>query len=302
MTEPRSMVEPPKTILLATDLSPRCDRALDRAISLSELWQAKLVVLTVLEDFEPAVSDPLADLPSWRRSPDPLSLVRRRLHADIGPAADTATVMIEEGDPTSAILRIVESQRCDLIVTGTARGELFGRFILGTTTDRLLRRSRVPVLIVKNRPRRPYRHIVVATDFSTSSRHALEAAARYFPARGLTIFHAYDPPMPGVTDTRSSRREYRKIAEQEYEAFLRSAESGPTIGQHARLLIEYGSPSLLLRDYVNEKNVDLVVLGTHGRSAFFEIFIGSTAKSIVASLPCDALVVRDPRASIEGTK
>ena len=41
----------------------------------------------------------------------------------------------------------------------------------------------------------------------------------------------------------------------------------------------------------------LVVLGTHGRSAFFEVLIGSVAKQIMEELPCDALVVRDPRAS-----
>ena len=50
MNGPRWMSGPPKKILLATDLSPRCDRALDRAVLLAELWQAKLIILNVLED------------------------------------------------------------------------------------------------------------------------------------------------------------------------------------------------------------------------------------------------------------
>jgi hypothetical protein len=54
----------PKKILLATDLSCRCDRAMDRAVALATEWQAQLVVLHVLQ--EPA---PVTDLPSWRRRP-----------------------------------------------------------------------------------------------------------------------------------------------------------------------------------------------------------------------------------------
>jgi nucleotide-binding universal stress UspA family protein len=54
-----------------------------------------------------------------------------------------------------------------------------------------------------------------------------------------------------------------------------------------------------LRDYVRDKEVDLLVLGTHGRSAFFEIFLGSVAKAIMDDVPCDALVIREPRAAVE---
>jgi nucleotide-binding universal stress UspA family protein len=73
--------------------------------------------------------------------------------------------------------------------------------------------------------------------------------------------------------------------------------SGAAIRKRARPLIEFGTPSALLRDYVRDRDIDLVVLGTHGRSAFFEALIGSVAKQIMGELPCDALVVRDPRAS-----
>ena len=61
-------------------------------------------------------------------------------------------------------------------------------------------------------------------------------------------------------------------------------------------MIEFGRPESLFREYVLHHNADLVVLGTHGRSAVFEALIGSTAKNILSMLPCDALVVREPRA------
>lgn len=295
MNGPRWMSGPPKKILLATDLSPRCDRALDRAVLLAELWQAKLFILNVLEDVRSWDADVV--LPSWRRPPDPIKIAQRRLLDDVGPAANTATIIVDEGDPADATLRTAEARDCDLIITGVARDEPLGRLFLGTTIDRLLRNSPIPVLVVKNRARRHYHHILVATDFSESSRHALQAADRYFPADPLTIFHAYEPVMSGLaTDPATYRQDYQESAQQEYDAFLDSIPSGAAIRKRALPLIEFGTPSELLRDYVRDRNIDLVMLGTHGRSAFFEVLIGSVAKRIMDELPCDALVVRDPKA------
>lgn len=284
---------PPKSILLATDLSPRCDRAVDRAVSLSQQWQAKLAILHVIEDLRVAGSDEVA--PSWRRPPDPVSVVTRRLMADIGPLVERADVIVDDGDTTEVIVRHAEQRDCDLIITGVARDELFGRFTLGNTVDRLLRRSRTPLLIVKNRARQPYHHIAVATDFSDPSRHALEAAVRFFPDKTLTIFHAYHPPMSGLLDDSAAfRAQCRTVAEGEYTAFLESLQSGAAIKQRTRSFIEFGRPADILREGVRDMNIDLVVLGTQGRGAIAEALIGSVAKEIMAEVPCDALLIRSP--------
>ncbi len=87
--------------------------------------------------------------------------------------------------------------------------------------------------------------------------------------------------------------------EQEVQAFLAGVDKSAPGWQQPHVLIEDGAPNFLLRDYVRDKEVDLLVLGTHGRSAFLEIFLGSTAKVIMDDVPCDALVIREPRASVE---
>lgn len=298
MSEPSRMKEPPKSILLATDLSPRCDRALDRAMLLSQSWQAKLVILHVLEDLDDADSDPM--VPSWRRPPDPASVVAKQVLADIGPLATKADIVIDEGDPAETIVRTAEQKGCDLIVTGVARDELFGRFILGTTVDRLLRSSQQPILIVKKRGRQAYSRIAVAIDFSDSSRHALEAAIRCFPDQALTVFHAYDMPMSGLAiESAAYRRQYQQAVEQEYKTFLTSVKSGETIRQRARSFIEFGTPDEVLRRGVRDMGIDLVVVGTEGRGALSEMLIGSVGKHLMAELPCDVLMIREPRSTAE---
>lgn len=298
MNPPNWKREPPKGILLATDLSSRCDRALDRAISLTDQWQARLVVLHVLEDLEPDVSGEL--LPSWRRPVDPATVARRQLLADVGPMAQKAVVLVEQGSPADVILHTTETEGCDLVITGVARDELLGRFSLGKTVDQLLRRSRAPLLVVKERARKPYQRVVVATDFSKGSRHAFEAASHFFSGHKLTLFHAYDAPMSGLmTDPARYRRDYGGIVAQECEVFLRDLSKSPGNWQQPHVVIEHGAPDQLLRQYVREHGVDLVVLGTQGRSALVEAFIGSVAKQILSRLPCDALVIREPAAAVE---
>ena len=299
MNEPSWKTRPPRTILLATDLSARSDRALDRAALLAKHWQAHLTVLHVLEDTQ-SPSDSTDLLPSWRRPPEPLNVAKKNILADLGELAATAKILIQEGDPVETMIRVASADNSELIVIGVARNELLGLFNLGRSIDRLLRRSQVPLLVVKERPRRPYRHIVVATDFSESSRHALVAATRFFPEEKLTIFHAYDPPVSGLMmDAASYRRDYRKITEQECDAFLRNTDMPKKTSRQPDILIEYGAPGHLLHDYVVDNAADLVVLGTHGRSAIFDVFIGSVAKRILDEVPCDTLVIREPQAKTD---
>lgn len=290
MAEANQAGKRPKKILLGTDLGARSDRALDRAALLAAAWKAELFVLHVLEEEKTFTGDS-GPIPSWRRPPDPQSFAERRLRPDLRGLDARPTVMVEKGDPGEVILRIAEEHSCDLIVTGLARDELLGRFSLGATVDRLLRQSRVPVLIVRERARAPYLDIVVAADFSDSARLALETALNFFPERQLAVFHAYDPPMAGLAaDPKNYRREYGGVAEAEFKEFLQTVHL-PDGREPPRPLIEWGEPARLLRELADYRNIDLVVLGTHGRSALFEVFIGSTAKQILAQLPCDALVV-----------
>jgi len=302
MTEPDWTEGPPRKILLATDLSARCDRALDRAAALAAAWQAELVAVHALEraaDLDAAELE--RRLPSWRRQPDMARVVEEQLRRDMMQVTPNLRAVVEKAEPAALILRVAEAQGCGLIVTGIARDETLGRFGLGATVDRLLKRSRVPLLIVKQRARVSYGNILVATDFSECSRCALRVAAAFFPDRRLGVFHAYDASLAGMTGGDPARLEddYREEAAREYASFLEAAGIPEARRRDFELLVERGRPGELLHRHVRDRGIDLVVLGSHGRSALFDIFIGSTAKDILASLPCDVLVVREPRAAVE---
>ncbi len=295
MNEPAWTHGPPETILLATDLSSRCDRALDRAAYLAKRWRARLVVLNVLEpDAEWTGSGRSLDLPSWQHPPDRETVAAAQLRRDLGESLKAAEVRVVEGAPAATIEAVAREVGAGLIVTGIARHDTLGRYLLGSTVERLAHQTPVPLLVVKNRLR-PYDEVLVATDFSPSSQHALTAAARFFPRTPLTLLHAWEIPFAGFLDKPEFRRQWTEMEKRGCDAFVAQSLLSEDQHRHLQVLMEHGSVDTIVPSYMRAKNVDLVVVGTHGRSGVFDVRLGGTARRILNVAPGDVLLIREPQ-------
>jgi len=303
MNEPDLIAGAPRKILLATDLSARGDRALERAVSIAQRCDATLIILHVFEELDSStLTYGTRSLPSWHRPPDAATLMKQRirqgLRSDLGDAVEKAVILVEAGNPAEVIERVASSEQVDLVVTGIAREGMFASrpVVLGKTVEQLLRRLPLPILIVRNRARDAYQHIVVTTDFSEPSAHALQMAVRFFPAQTLYLLHASEVPYSTLADDSKLHAErYREVRAEELKTFLASVFLPDNDRKRLVPMIEPGPPQQIIREYVQMHGGDLVVLGTQGRGAVMEAFLGSTTKNILSALPCDALVVRGPR-------
>lgn len=283
----------PETVLLATDLSARCDRAQDRAVQLAGQWGARLVAVHALESIDivlPRAPDGTA--PEWRRPRDPDAEARALLEAEL--AGTRAEVVVGHGDPAALVLAVARRQAAGLVVTGLARAEPLGRLLTGATVEEVVRQAAAPVLAVRQRARAPYARVLVATDFSDCSRHALLAAAALFPALPLTLFHAYEAPFAALLGRAASREEAAAAAAAEGAAFLAHPDIPPALRDRVQTVVEPGNIGWLLQDYVRHAGIDLLVLGTHGRSRLMEMLVGSTAGWLLQAAPCDVMLVREP--------
>jgi len=272
-----------RCILLATDLSARCDRAQDRAVQLAREHGAKLVALCVIETS-------LGDVLTARRSQVvDRKAAERRFRASLGDVDVQAELVLETGHAVEVIRKTAETRQCDLIVTGVARDETLGRLLLGTTVEKLAREVAQPILVVRERPHHGYRDLVAAIDFSEGSRQALQSALTLFPDARPLLFHAY-ATQHAQADA-AAVAQARTHAESEVAEFMK---------RNAALLnrpdiewkIEHGLPEDVLPDYVARQPAELLVVGTHGRTGILRTAIGSVAELLMQHTPCDVLIVR----------
>lgn len=283
----------PRRLLMASDLSARCDRALSRAAQLARHWRSGLTVVHVASAADLARSDRLAgSAPSWRRPEPRLRMLARALQADLDHEGIEATAQVLTGPTADALLQATVETSAGLLVMGIAKAARSDRHPVGLTAEALVRQSTVPVLSVRHRTRGPYRHVVVASDFSLPALHALRLAALWFDDARLTLFHAYTPPGTVPVAGTDGGAPWHAAIERQCEAHLAEAALAPALASGLERRLEAGEPEDLLWDFVNATDADLVVLGSHGRGGWARALLGSTAEHLLHVLDCDTLVVR----------
>ena len=283
-------ISPPAAILLATDMSARCDRATSRALQLARQWNARLVVATVL----PPAPASESLLPGFT-APGPAQL-EQRLRRDIAADAEgvALSVRVGEGHVGRTLLQLAGEEGCGLVVTGISSDPAFELPLLGSNVLWLTRHCPLPLLVVHQRVHGPYRKLALATDFSDSSAHAANHALALFgQPQQLALVHALETP--GSVLLAADRDAVQAAAHEQARAQARAFIAGlqPLPPEHLQLLIEADDPARLLRRHAAD--AELVVLATHGRGALFELLIGSVARRLVATLETDTLLVRDRR-------
>jgi nucleotide-binding universal stress UspA family protein len=280
---------PPKKLLLATDLSARCDRPLERARQLAAQWQAALELLTVREG--PQVP---AEVVQWLAGPEASTEAefdaRRDIAREFEGCGFPVSLHFADGDVAEAIAQAAGRMDSDLVIAGAARANTLGEIFLGSTVERLARSLGRPLLVVRQRARAPYRRILVPTDFSAAARLALATAARLFPEAQLIAFHAHEAGLEALADASPAGGGGGGLGLRG-ERFLDACGLPPQV--RARITVDSapGAPQAATARYVREHGVDLAVLGLHGQAGMLRLFIGSKGEQLLRSLDCDTLLV-----------
>jgi nucleotide-binding universal stress UspA family protein len=275
-------------ITLATDLTARSDRAFDRAVSLAQRWNARLLIVHAVEE-----RPQLTDQPSWRRGSDAVQAARLKLQFEYpGWEGVDTSIEVRRGTPEDVVLEAAQRENTDLIVTGIAREDFYGRDELGALVPVLARRANAPVLVVKKRLTNPPRRVVVATDLSDTSQAALTLALGLFGPARLALFNAFDIPYRGLAgDKADLERTMRPGVIEECKAVLAEV-AGSSAASQIEIIAELGAPAPILAKLVADRDIDLVVTGTYGHSGLMDALLGSTAMEIMAQVSCDVLVAR----------
>ena len=289
---------PLTSILASTDFSPPSRHATERAARLAHETGARLTLMHALP------SQPLAELRQWLSThPAAEQLVlehtRKQLQQLADDLAASRRVQVATHLATGNVLDEIGLQAdaidATLVVLGARGVGFLRRLVMGTTSERLLRRATRPLLVVRQAPHEPYRRALVALDFSPWSARSLALARRVAPHGKLLLFSAFQVPFEeklqfaGV-DTATIeryRQQARAAATQKLHAL--ASEQGLKAGQYEACIVE-GDASQRIVEQEQEHGCDLVVLGKHGQSAAEDLLLGSVTKHVLAEGSVDVLV------------
>lgn len=205
-------------------------------------------------------------------------------------------------DAESAPMAIADQARArgvDLCVVGTQGRTGLARLLIGSVAENVVRHAPCDVLsvppksVVDHVPRR----ILAPTDFSEAAGIAVDAAdrlAKSFEAE-LTLVHCFDPslPVPNTSDAPGPFMPVMKLREELQKALDEARKS--RFGDDARVstaLVAADSTAEGINAYAADNKSELIVIGSHGKSAFARFLIGSVTERVVRGAPCPVLTVR----------
>jgi nucleotide-binding universal stress UspA family protein len=294
-----------RSILSAVDFSEHSRHALRWAGAFASRFQSRLTVVSVVDpllaeaarirlnqdlanvETEPALREFVAA--TWPGEPD----------APV-PAAFRTPV----GEAAAAILETADTDGADLIVVGTYGLGGVQKWLIGSTTERILRKTQVPVLAVPSGSESEaasadagrVSHILAATDFSEPSVAAVRVAAvlaRRFSAR-LTLAHVIAPmavPLQWRSLVEESDEERLGAARLELEAL-----AGRLGVESAEQVVAVGRPADLIGSIARDRDAQLIVMGLEGGHGAFARRPGSIAYRVLGSTTIPVLVVPVPHA------
>jgi nucleotide-binding universal stress UspA family protein len=290
-------------IVVGTDMSAMAARAETRAAMLArELGCESLDLLHVIDRLALEslrhLAEPLVDteqhlMDSSRRQ---LDEVERRLSNAFGIRVITLTLNV--GRAHNEIAHYAKLLKAGLVVLGAHSGGVVRELFVGSTVDKVLRTLPCPLLIVRREPQTPYQRILVAVDFSESSRRALETARNIAPQASVAVLHAVEVPLEKKLKLDADRVEaYRaELSARKSDQMLKLVSSAGNDSVSWTRMVEPGAPADVILKKAHALETDLIVIGRHGKAGWEDMLIGGVTKQIVQYGPCDVLVVEPAEA------
>lgn len=293
------------SIVIPVDGSEEAKRAARRGLELAMVFDATVDVLHVVE----------RNALRLTRTPDEKTRLRERGEAALVEIEELAselghpvTTKLTEGKPSVRISEYAAERNAELIVIGRQGMTGLGKRLLGGVTERVLHRSDLPVFVVPGeghtteREGEEYARILIPTDGSGNAK----TATRY----GVAIARKYDSDVHvlNVVDLQAAGGVFN-AGGLETEFVERLETRGREAVDGVASEIEETAPDLTVRGaverttshkgaaagvrtYVEEHEIDLVVMGSHGQSNLRRQLLGGVASTILRTVDAPVLVVK----------
>ncbi|MFA4919145.1 MAG: universal stress protein [Thermodesulfovibrionales bacterium] len=292
-------------VLTATDMLGACDSAVVTALEIAKKDQGRLFVLHVLEPSYFHECGPLESIKDFKTGEETVTSqeykerVKQELDNKCGGALKpygNYQIDISYGRPGIEIRKWARKIGADLIVLGPHAGkieeeqELIGSPI-GDTVEDVIMYATYPTMIVNRlipKERLHFKKIMVCIDFSKSCEYAVEFAvklARKYDSK-LLLFY--------MLSTSQSGKNESEVDIASFNEKLRDFCKIPEEIKNEYSIWKGSRPYLEILKYSHEKDVDLIVMGSHTTGDDKRWYVGSTVEEVTAQCLCPVVVVTHP--------
>ena len=293
-------------IVIAVDGSDEARRAAKRGLELARAVEAEVTVVSVVERKTLRLTETAEEKRQLRERGEEALAEIETLAAEVGHAVRTELL---EGKPAAKIREHVATTDAELLVVGRQGRTGLGRRLLGGVTEQLLHRSDVPVLVVPDGDHdgeavSDWSDILITTDGSENAEmavpHGIGVAERC--ASTVHVLNVVDlQAAGGVFDAGGLDRAFiERLETRGEEAVDRVAsdieESTPALSVETAVerTTSFDGAAAGVEAYVETNGIDLVVLGSHGRSNLKRQLLGSVASTVLRTVDVPVLVVTRP--------
>jgi nucleotide-binding universal stress UspA family protein len=306
-----------KKILVPVDFSEPSKKAVNYGTSLALQFNARLILAHIVPSHAGFVytfpTESFAfdkDQASYARSMLP-TMVAEEYHERVN-----LMTIVKVGVVKDELLAIIKDENIGLVVMGTNGRNTFERLLLGSVTERMLRKLHVPILTVSHLDPTmelqstepvPLRKILYATDLSDGSEVGMKFSLELSQRTGarLTVLHVLDPIQPYWGDMGTFI--VTESEDRGHDALTRLRLSIPEIGSQGvdlKPMMTEGDPAREILRVANEEKMNLIVLNLEGKTLVERAVLGATAERViraahmpVLSIPVTAKVVSPTRES-----
>jgi nucleotide-binding universal stress UspA family protein len=275
------MIKPIKQILWATDFSEESKEALAYADLFARTLKAKLIALHVVPDFAPALYESFPEAEAQLIGRIEASKTNAKIKLDQmcqGHGVCPAKVVIAEGSAAAVILQTARKEGADLIVVGRRGVSGPEPNLIGSVTTRLLRGSRVPVLVTKGTTAKPQgiKKVLVPTDFSIDEDVERDHAWMLAKKLDASLTFLYVLEVFGH-DFRLTDEMFKSVLKK-LEARRRREHKAVEMTDDV-IKAQRAWDGII--DYAETKGFELIVMSTSVRR-LARLFLGSTTEKVVA--------------------
>jgi nucleotide-binding universal stress UspA family protein len=276
-------------ILMPVDVSKSFDNQVNAAIEIAKEFHSTVGMMYVLPDTVLHDDIKTLVLNSVNELLDKANEVFEK------QGIKTLKPVIELGEPVEKTLQKANEGKFNLILVSSGEKEDNEQYKLGTTAEKLIRLSDIPVWVAKANQESKITNILCPTDFSEPSKRALKNAvllSKNFKAklRILGVFEPINIVSPRLSvDLKKENADLRKQFEQEMDEFLKDFDF---TGIDYKKEIQAGNAHQKILHAIDEYGCDLLIIGTNGRTGFSRIMMGSVTEKVTREVPCSFITTK----------